>query len=65
MTCVSFSSLLGQGSAKSCSLLTTAWPLSATAKVSEHDADTWNDIWEIISWSLNALADGKHPRRDK
>ena len=42
-----------------------SWPKSCTAsKKKGHSEDTWDELWAILAWSLEALYHGVHPSAD-
>ena len=64
LMCVSFSSLLAVGSTRSLDCLMAGWPYSTALKQASDGFDTWHEIWDVLAWSLNAMATGKFPRTD-
>eukprot|EP00959_Pyramimonas_sp_CCMP1952_P356721 7470116-Pyramimonas_sp.AAC.1 len=61
---IPFSGLLARGQTKDATFLCAVWPYSVQAKRKHHGEDTWGDAFQVIRWSLNALASGRHPTRD-
>ena len=62
MLVFSTGSLLSKSSTMDSSSLIAAWPKSATSKTATHD--TWQLPFKVMSWSFQALFDGKHPAVD-
>eukprot|EP00959_Pyramimonas_sp_CCMP1952_P439872 9208907-Pyramimonas_sp.AAC.1 len=57
--------LLATGSTKSLTMNICSWPLSTLAKANHHDGkDTFQEVWKVLRWPFNAMADGKHPPKD-
>lgn len=56
--------LLAKGSTRDLCCFMAAFPYSITAKQKHHGADTWHATWDVLKWSFNAMATGKHPEVD-
>ena len=54
----------GMGVTKHVTHWLCSWPLGSTAKLHRDGADAWHTIWRYLTWSFNALFDGRFPTRD-
>eukprot|EP00959_Pyramimonas_sp_CCMP1952_P123760 2587501-Pyramimonas_sp.AAC.1 len=64
MTSVSMTGLGAVGKTKALTLNLASFPLSICAKQNAHGKDSWNEIWKVLRWSFNALAEGRFPSVD-